>query len=162
MRALCLPGAVGELFHPFALCWLLPGAQGPCCTTEGPSGGLRVPLTAPSGQAQFGAAFVALTSFLLICDKGMIIPAVLPQIAGLSFFPQGQLLLWGSPHPQHKGASSRVCRGCRAALELSFAQQGWASLEPKSTGSPNHCEPPEQCPLPVTYSSDGTGWAGQL
>lgn len=28
MKALCLPGAVGELFHPFALCWLFPGAQG--------------------------------------------------------------------------------------------------------------------------------------
>lgn len=28
MRALCLPVAMGELFHPFALCWLLPQGSG--------------------------------------------------------------------------------------------------------------------------------------
>lgn len=61
VKALCLPVAVGELFHPSALCWLLPGA--PSCTPQVPSGGLRAPLRAPPGQGQFGAAFVPHTSF---------------------------------------------------------------------------------------------------
>lgn len=69
MRALCLPVAVGELFHPFALCWLLPGAQGPGCTTQVPSGGLRAPLRAPPGQGQFGAAFVPRTSFFFALGR---------------------------------------------------------------------------------------------
>lgn len=72
-------------------------------------------------------------------------------------------MLWGSPHPRHTGASSSVCRGCRAAPELTFAQQGWTrvrslkALDPQTTVSP-----PEQCPLPVTHSSDDTGRTGQL
>lgn len=47
MKALCLPGAVGELFHPFALCWLFPGAQGAQLHNSSPLWWSQSPLSEP-------------------------------------------------------------------------------------------------------------------
>lgn len=69
-----------------------------------------------------------------ICDKGVIIPALLPQVAGLCFFPQGPALALGvSSPPAHSSTQLHT-----ASVEGAGLGQ---SQEPKSTGSSNHCEP---------------------
>lgn len=122
--------------------------QGPCCTTEVPSDGLRAPLTAPQGKDSLElpschAPHFSLPLGTLFCDKGVIRPAVLPPAAGLCFFPQGLTLTLGvSSTPAHRGQLQALWRlqGCpRAELCTTGVEK---CQEPKSTGSPNHCEPP--------------------
>lgn len=108
---------VGELFHP---CTVLAAHLEPPLVVSEPLQGrdtLGLPL--------YHTPYFPLPLGTSVCDKGVLIPALLSQPgAGLCFFPQGPTLALGvSSPPAH---SSSLCGGSRAGPE---------------SGSPNHCEP---------------------